>query len=366
MRSGSTQDREAVVLALLDRSFTGAGILVFTAKKSQAHRIAILLGLAGLNATELHGNLTQRQRLEALEHFRTGAADILVATDLAGRGLDISGVRVVINDEMPRDLSTYVHRVGRTARAGRAGVSVTLVSESSRPLMKEVVKRAALNVRARTVPSDVIHAYRTRIAAMEDDVARVIFAERNEREIRIAETQVNKASNILEHEAEISSRPKRTWFATEKEKAATRAASAAAARGDVAGVIAEKEAPPEKSADKDNKHRLTRKKRRRLAAIEGVSKEARHVERLERDAEDARQAAGDDDDDGADRPVDPELRAAKKHATRMKKATFNQGRIARSAKKSARAKSVGLAMSLGKATHVSSKIAKRKAQAARK
>jgi hypothetical protein len=162
VRAGREADREALLLALLDRSFTGGGVLVFTGKKHAAHRLAILLGLAGLNAAELHGNLTQRARLEALEAFRTGAADILVATDLAGRGLDIAGVRVVINDDMPRDLSTYVHRVGRTARAGRAGVSVTLVAELSRALMKEVVKRAALNVRARAVPPDVVAAYRAR------------------------------------------------------------------------------------------------------------------------------------------------------------------------------------------------------------
>jgi ATP-dependent RNA helicase DDX27 len=126
------------VLALLHRSFTGGGILLFTRLKRDAHRLAILLGLAGLRAAELHGNLTQRQRLAALEDFRTGAADILFATDLAGRGLDIPGVRVVINDDMPKDLTTYVHRVGRTGRAGRRGTAITFVQPRDMQAIRDI------------------------------------------------------------------------------------------------------------------------------------------------------------------------------------------------------------------------------------
>jgi ATP-dependent RNA helicase DDX27 len=102
---------------------------VFFQRKISAHRAAIVAGLLGLRVAELHGNLTQRQRLEALERFKDGEVDVLLATDLAGRGLDIEGVESVINFEMPRDLTAYVHRVGRTARAGRSGCAVTLTGE---------------------------------------------------------------------------------------------------------------------------------------------------------------------------------------------------------------------------------------------
>ena len=81
----------------------------------------IILGLLGLKVGELHGNLSQPQRLEALRKFKEAEIDILLATDLVARGLDIPKVNTVVNFTMPNTLSHYIHRVGRTARAGRSG-----------------------------------------------------------------------------------------------------------------------------------------------------------------------------------------------------------------------------------------------------
>merc|ERR1719215_1536403 len=103
----------------------------------------ILCGLCGIQGAELHGNLTQPQRLQSLEQFRKSEVDILLATDLAARGLDISRVETVINFEMPNQVETYIHRIGRTARAGRGGKSCTLIGEGRRHLMKEIMKDAA-------------------------------------------------------------------------------------------------------------------------------------------------------------------------------------------------------------------------------
>lgn len=112
----------------------------------------ILLGLLGLKVGELHGNLSQPQRLEALRKFKEAEIDILLATDLAARGLDIPKVNTVVNFTMPNTLSHYIHRVGRTARAGRSGRAVSLVGEKERKMLKDIVKRARRPLKSRIVP----------------------------------------------------------------------------------------------------------------------------------------------------------------------------------------------------------------------
>ena len=141
-----------MLLSLLTRNFPSETI-VFCEKKAEAHHLHILLGLFGLNSAELHGNLNQTQRLQALDRFAKKEVDILLATDVAARGLDIKvlillsnddmqGVKTVINLHMPQNEATYIHHVGRTARAGHAGRAVTFVEEDRRLLMKEFIRRA--------------------------------------------------------------------------------------------------------------------------------------------------------------------------------------------------------------------------------
>jgi ATP-dependent RNA helicase DDX27 len=115
VRNRSEDEREAIVTAICVRS-ASSHTIVFCDTKKMAHRMVIILGMCGLQAAELHGNLTQKQRLESLEMFKRGETKILVATDLASRGLDVPGVDTVINMFMPRRVERYIHRVGRTFR----------------------------------------------------------------------------------------------------------------------------------------------------------------------------------------------------------------------------------------------------------
>ncbi|KAG7194665.1 ribosomal RNA processing protein [Scheffersomyces spartinae] len=107
----------------------GKSMIIFARTCSHTHRTALLTRMLGFSSIPLHGKLTQSQRLGALNKFKAGQASILVCTDVGARGLDIPSVDVVINYDIPTDSKSYVHRVGRTARAGRAGKSVSLVSQ---------------------------------------------------------------------------------------------------------------------------------------------------------------------------------------------------------------------------------------------
>ena len=120
--------------------------LIFTRTKHDADRVAHVLGHAGVNVTKLHSDLTQSDRTKALANFKSGKFDTLVATDVASRGLDIEDISHVINYEPPMSPDDYVHRVGRTARAEKTGVAITLVSPEEEPLMRDIEKRVGVEI----------------------------------------------------------------------------------------------------------------------------------------------------------------------------------------------------------------------------
>uniref|UniRef100_A0A8C4NGK9 RNA helicase n=1 Tax=Eptatretus burgeri TaxID=7764 RepID=A0A8C4NGK9_EPTBU len=223
IRGNREGDREAILAALLTRSFPDH-VMVFIQTKKQAHRLHILLGLLGLHVGELHGDLSQAQRLEGLRRFKDEQIDILVATDVAARGLDIEGVKTVINFTMPSTTKHYVHRVGRTARAGRSGRAVSLVGEQERKQLKEVVKLAKRAVKNRTIPPEVIMKFRDKIQQLDKEIDEVLRMEKEERELAASENQLNRVKNKVEN---AETKPlERTWFQSKKEKMQEKAAKA--------------------------------------------------------------------------------------------------------------------------------------------
>jgi ATP-dependent RNA helicase RhlE len=120
--------------------------IVFTRTKRGADRVAKTLEEAGIVAAAIHGNKSQGQRERALEAFRGGKARALVATDIAARGIDIAGVSHVVNFELPDVAEAYVHRIGRTARAGKAGEAISLCDHEERDLLRAIERLTRLRL----------------------------------------------------------------------------------------------------------------------------------------------------------------------------------------------------------------------------
>jgi len=141
----SDRKRDALATLLDDPGFER--VLVFTRTKHGADRVVRHLSAAGIEAIAIHGNKSQPQRERALAGFRAGGSRVLVATDIAARGIDVEGVSHVINFELPNVPEDYVHRIGRTARAGAAGVAISLCSDEERGYLRDIEKLTRLAVR---------------------------------------------------------------------------------------------------------------------------------------------------------------------------------------------------------------------------
>ena len=113
-------------------------VIVFTRTKHRANRVAEHLGKCGVAAEAIHGNKTQGARQRALKRFRAGEARVLVATDIAARGIDVDGVTHVINYELPNEPESYIHRIGRTARAGAGGVALSFCDPTERGYLRGI------------------------------------------------------------------------------------------------------------------------------------------------------------------------------------------------------------------------------------
>jgi ATP-dependent RNA helicase RhlE len=145
-------DRKRYLLKQMLNDPAMTQVLVFVGTKFGTSRLATWLEREGINATAIHGDKSQQDRTKALEAFKSGAARVLVATDVAARGLDIDDLPHVINYELPRVAEDYVHRIGRTGRAGKKGEATSLVAPEEKPRLAEIEKLTKFKIEQVVVP----------------------------------------------------------------------------------------------------------------------------------------------------------------------------------------------------------------------
>lgn len=246
--------------------------IVFFRQKKDAHRIRVVFGLLGIKAGELHGSMTQDQRIAAVNNFRDGKTTHLLATDVASRGLDIKNVLSIINFEAPQTHEIYLHRVGRTARAGRSGKSCTLAAEPDRKVVKAAVKSAraqGAKVTSRILDHSEVDAMNEKLSGLADEIKEILKEEKQEKQLSQMEAEVQRGENIVKYQDEIMSRPKRTWFESEKEKRANKDR----AKAEISGV-----------AFSGEKRQLSNKEKKRL----DLSRERKEGKQWKKGKSDAR------------------------------------------------------------------------------
>jgi len=146
------QSRKKDLLTHLVKTNNWQQVLVFSKTKRGANRLAEALEKDGIQADAIHGNKSQPQRTRVLKRFKNNELQVLVATDIAARGIDIDELPHVVNFDLPHVPEDYVHRIGRTGRAGSSGEAVSLVSFDDRPLMIAIERLMTREVEVRVVP----------------------------------------------------------------------------------------------------------------------------------------------------------------------------------------------------------------------
>lgn len=178
------------------------------------------------------------QRIQSVDSFRDGKTSYLLATDVASRGLDIKNVSTVINYEAPQTHEIYLHRVGRTARAGRSGRACTIAAEPDRKVVKQAVKASraqGAKVVSRQIPNEKVDEWVRKVRGLENEIEEVLKEEKEERVLSITERDLKRGQNLIKHEDEIKSRPRKVWFESEKDKKLSREKGAAALNGPLDG-----------------------------------------------------------------------------------------------------------------------------------
>ena len=220
LEQNNYEKRMAYLINILKQKKLNRTIIFFNTKQD-CHKCVLYFNQFNINScVELHGDKSQTERIKSLDDFQKGNVDFLLATDIAGRGIDIEKVKCVINFQMPLIGERYIHRVGRTARKGYVGEAITICDDKERLLIKKIFKKEKVDIKLKPIKisNEDIKVLYKKIIRIKNDIANKLIEEKTEKQFDLAEKDIEKTMNIKIHQKEIQNRPKKIWYQSTKEK----------------------------------------------------------------------------------------------------------------------------------------------------
>ena len=220
LEQNNYEKRMAYLLCIIKKKKLNRSIIFFNTKQD-CHKCILFFKKFGLDScAELHSNISQTERIKSLNDFQNGDIKYLLATDIAGRGIDIEKVKCVINFQMPLIGERYIHRVGRTARKGYIGEAITICDDKERLVLKKIFKKEKIeiNLIPIKIKNEEIKDIYKNIIKFRDDIEEKLIEEKAEKQFEMTEKDIEKTMNIKLHQNEIQNRPKKKWYETTKEK----------------------------------------------------------------------------------------------------------------------------------------------------
>lgn len=198
------EEKRLPYLVALCKNMCTSKTLVFFPTKQLAHQSFLLFTYAGIKAAELHADMPQPEREKSVELFSKGEIKILLASDLAARGLDIKDIEYVINYTVPNQIERYIHRVGRTARNGKTGTAISFVREAfEKNVQKKMKKHSKGPYQEMVIPPDLFQSALDVVNQFEEKIQAKLEEEENERKKRAEENEIRRMKQLLDIEEEI-------------------------------------------------------------------------------------------------------------------------------------------------------------------
>ena len=220
LEQNNYEKRMAYLINIIRKKKLNRTIIFFNTKQD-CHKCILYFNKFDINScVELHGDKSQTERIKSLDDFQKGNVDFLLATDIAGRGIDIEKVKCVINFQMPLVAERYIHRIGRTARKGYGGEALTICDDKERLLIKKIFKKekVEINLTPMKIKNEEIKEIYKKIMKIKNDIDEKLIEEKTEKQFDMAEKDIEKTMNIKLHQNEIKNRPKKVWYQSTKEK----------------------------------------------------------------------------------------------------------------------------------------------------